>query len=165
MLRSAMCALLALALVACGGDHGHDHDHDHGDHGHDHGDHGHDDGKQDGGHAHAGERHTLGKVTHDGVEATIVQVGELTGELVLEVEVAPAGRAKVMAVRAWVGAEDGKGSVKAKASKVDDGAKWDVHAEAPATAAAGQRAWVAVETAAGTRAFGFPIAGEAAGAK
>jgi hypothetical protein len=54
---------------------------------------------------------------------------------------------KVVAVRFWIGTEDAKGSVKARA-EIEDPAQpnhYHTHAEVPATLPAGSRLWVEVE--------------------
>lgn len=52
----------------------------------------------------------------------------------------------VTAVRFWIGAEDAKGSVKAKAD-IEDG-KWHTHVEVPSPMPAGCKLWVEIEEAA-----------------
>ena len=64
--------------------------------------------------------------------------------------------AKVVAVRMWVGTQDAKGSVKAKAAVEGDG--WHAHVEVPATLTAESKFWVEVETDKGTRSLaGFGL--------
>jgi hypothetical protein len=52
--------------------------------------------------------------------------------------------AKVVAVRFWVGTQDAKGSLKAKASLEKDA--WHTHVEVPATLPADSKLWVEVES-------------------
>ena len=59
------------------------------------------------------------------------------------------GTSKVAAVRFWIGAEDAKGSVKAKAELEKD--NWHTHAEIPSPMPAGSKLWVEVETDKGER--------------
>lgn len=76
----------------------------------------------------------------------------------IDVTVKPAAgsTARVSAVRFWIGLEDGKASVKAKA-EVENPAepdRWHTHAEIPDPLPAGSRLWVEVESASGTKAIG-----------
>ena len=57
---------------------------------------------------------------------------------------AGSGTAKVAAVRFWIGTEDAKGSVKAKAELEKD--NWHTHAEIPSPLLAGSKLWVEIET-------------------
>lgn len=56
---------------------------------------------------------------------------------------------KPKAVRFWVGTEDAKGSVKAKAEE-ETPKNWHTHAEVPAPLPAGSKFWVEVEPSTGT---------------
>ncbi|MDZ4829328.1 MAG: hypothetical protein SGJ09_03900, partial [Phycisphaerae bacterium] len=61
---------------------------------------------------------------------------------------APAGvTAKVAGVRFWIGTEDGKGSVKAKAEVEDpkEPTRWHAHAEIPSPIPSGSMLWVEIE--------------------
>ena len=63
------------------------------------------------------------------------------------------GTAKVAAVRFWIGTEDAKGSIKAKA-EIEIPAEpnhWHTHAEVPNPMPAGSRLWVEVEDDKGAR--------------
>jgi len=148
-LLTAVVALGAFAVLpGCGNagsgdDHDHDHaDHDHGDHaGHDHDDHDH---MMVADH----EMRMLGEQTVDGmtVKASRDDV-EFTagGEAPIDVWV-DGGDGKgvgVTAVRFWIGTEDGRGSVKAKAAI--EGDHWHTHAEIPATLPEGAKLWVEIE--------------------
>lgn len=55
----------------------------------------------------------------------------------------------VTAVRFWIGTEDAKGSVKAKAD-VEDG-KWHTHVEIPSPIPAGTKLWVEIEESGGKK--------------
>ncbi|MEX2219922.1 MAG: hypothetical protein WD749_14315 [Phycisphaerales bacterium] len=57
------------------------------------------------------------------------------------------GTAKAAAVRFWVGTEDAKGSVKARAEIEDpkEPNRWHTHAEVPDPMPAGSRLWVEIE--------------------
>lgn len=56
---------------------------------------------------------------------------------------------KPTAVRFWIGTQDAKGSVKAKAALEKD--NWHSHAEVPSPLPAGSKLWVEIETAKGER--------------
>ncbi len=64
--------------------------------------------------------------------------------------------AKPAAVRFWIGTEDAKGSVKAKAEVEDptDPNRWHVHAEIPNPLPAGSKLWVEIEDEAGATTVG-----------
>lgn len=76
----------------------------------------------------------------------------------IDVTVAPAPgtTAKVIAVRFWIGTEDAKGSVKAKAEIEDpkDPNRWHVHAEIPNPMPAGSKLWVEIEDDKGATSVG-----------
>lgn len=59
------------------------------------------------------------------------------------------GTAKIASVRFWIGAQDAKGSVKAKAEIEKD--HWHTHVEVPSPMPSGSRLWVEIETAAGQK--------------
>lgn len=59
------------------------------------------------------------------------------------------GTSKVAAVRFWIGTQDAKGSVKAKAELEKD--NWHTHAEIPSPMPEGSKLWVEVETDKGER--------------
>ncbi len=119
------------------------------DHGHDHGPNG---------------EHAAPKAGHGG---PVIALGEQTigsfsakatrdqGQIVagkdapIDVTVTPAAgaTAKAVAVRFWIGTQDAKGSVKAKAEIEDpkDPNRWHVHAEIPNPMPAGSKLWVEIE--------------------
>ena len=68
------------------------------------------------------------------------------GEAAFDVTVTGGGKPK--AVRFWVGAEDAKGSVKAKAEE-EAGNAWHTHVEVPGPLPAGSKLWVEIEPADG----------------
>jgi len=153
-LLTAVLALGAFAVLPGCGNAGsgddHDHaDHDHADHDHDHGDHaGHDHDDHDHMMVADHEMRMLGEQTVDGmtVKASRDDV-EFTagGEAPIDVWV-DGGDGKgvgVTAVRFWIGTEDGRGSVKAKAAI--EGDHWHTHAEIPATLPEGAKLWVEIE--------------------
>lgn len=64
--------------------------------------------------------------------------------------------AKAVAVRFWIGTEDAKGSVKAKAD-IENPAepnRWHTHAELPNPIPAGSKLWVEIETDGGKKVVG-----------
>jgi len=58
----------------------------------------------------------------------------------------------VTAVRFWIGTQDAKGSIKAKAD-IEDG-KWHTHTEVPSPIPAGSKLWVEVEESGGKKTVG-----------
>jgi hypothetical protein len=58
----------------------------------------------------------------------------------------------VTAVRFWIGVQDAKGSIKAKAA-IEDG-KWHTHVEIPSPLPEGSKLWVEVETSGGKKSPG-----------
>lgn len=71
----------------------------------------------------------------------------------IDVTVKPTGDAKVAAVRFWIGTQDAKGSVKARAEVEDpaDPNRWHTHAEIPNPIPADARLWVEIEDDKGGR--------------
>ncbi|QOJ01126.1 MAG: hypothetical protein HRU70_11735 [Phycisphaeraceae bacterium] len=66
------------------------------------------------------------------------------------------GSAKVAAVRFWIGTQDAKGSLKAKAELEKD--NWHTHAEVPSPLPEGSKLWVEVESDSGeTTLVGFDL--------
>jgi hypothetical protein len=66
------------------------------------------------------------------------------------------GEGGIAAVRFWIGTQDAKGSIKAKA-EIEDPAepnRWHTHAEIPAPMPEGAMLWVEIETAAGEKIAG-----------
>jgi hypothetical protein len=171
MTRYLSLLLLMLAVgmfAACGGDqksgdadgdHGHEHDEgdDHDDHdgddheGDDHEGHEHDEGDDHDGHDDEdhGKLTALGKSKAGAFEVSLGVFGEIEAghEAVLDIDVAGTAPA---AVRAWVGIESGKGSMKTKI----DGEKGEYHGhlEVGKTLPEGSAIWVEVESADGTKA-------------
>jgi hypothetical protein len=119
------------------------------DHGHDHG---------------PGGEHAAPKAGHGGA---VIALGEQTigsfsakatrdeGQIVagkdapIDVTVTPVAGAttKAVAVRFWIGTQDAKGSVKAKAEieNPQEPNRWHVHAEIPSPMPAGTKLWVEIE--------------------
>ncbi len=118
----------------------------------------HDDGHDHADHAddHHGEPIALGegtfgaykvKASRDAVEF------KAGGEAPVDVWVDPAaaGAPKVTGVRFWIGSEDAKGSVKAKAEIefADQPNRWHTHTEIPDPLPAGSKLWISIEDDAG----------------
>lgn len=115
--------------------------HDHGD-GHEHGD-GHDHDHDDG-HDH-GATTQLGEQSAGGFTIKASRDGEIVAGKDAAIDTwVTGGTDKVVAVRFWVGTQDAKGSVKAKAELEKD--NWHTHAEIPSPLPAGSRLWVEVVT-------------------
>lgn len=132
----------------------------------------------DHGHDHAeGEKHDDHDHDHaDGHSGTVIKLGEQAigtftasasrdgGEIVagkdapIDVTITPAAgaTAKVAAVRFWIGTQDAKGSVKAKAEIEDpkEPNRWHVHAEIPNPMPADSKLWVEIEDDKGVTAVG-----------
>ncbi len=85
----------------------------------------------------------IGETTQAGLKLVATQDAPVTpgGEGAFDV-VITGGKPK--AVRFWVGTEDAKGSVKAKADE-ETTDNWHTHAEVPAPLPAGSKFWVEVE--------------------
>lgn len=139
-----VCGVAGLCLLSASGcekkpptgsgtkhdDHGHSHDdgHDH-DHGDDHG---------------HGAAVALGEQTVGGYTVTAIREGEARpgAEASFNVKIT-GGASKPAAVRVWIGLQDGKGSMKAKADAEKDG--WHAHAEVPSPIPVGGKLWIEIE--------------------
>mgnify|MGYP001174123003 CR=1 FL=1 len=112
-------------------------------------DHAHKDGD---GHDH-GATTQLGEQSAGGFTIKASRDGDITpgkdAAIDVWVTAAGGGDARVTAVRFWIGTQDAKGSVKAKAELEKD--NWHTHAEIPSTMPAGSKLWVEVETDGGTK--------------
>lgn len=126
--------------------------------GHDHGP-GDDHGKPDS-HApgHGGAVIALGEQTVGpfNVKATRDEGAIVAGkDAPIDATVTPAagGTAKATAVRFWIGTQDAKGSIKAKAEVEDpkDPNRWHVHAEIPNPLPAASKLWVEIESSTGEK--------------
>lgn len=124
-----------------------------------HNDHAH---KDDDGHDH-GATTLLGEQTVGG-EAGFTIKASRDGQIVAGKDAAidvwvtapGGGPAKVASVRFWIGTQDAKGSVKAKAELEKD--NWHTHAEIPSPLPAGSQLWVEVEAEGGTKSVaGFDL--------
>lgn len=144
-LAGSFLALVALPMSGCdkkaptttpatGGAHADDHDHGDGqghadDHGH-------------------GATTPLGELAVDGLTIRASRDGDITpgGDAPIDVWVT-GSTAPIAAVRFWVGTQDAKGSVKAKAELEKD--NWHTHIEVPNPLPEASMLWVEVETDAG----------------
>ena len=134
-------------------DHGHDHgDHDHADH--DHADHDHaSEGMS--GHSH-GETTELGEQELGGYKIKASRDGDVKAGGDVPIDVWVTGGAKIASVRFWIGTEDAKGSLKAKAELETD--NWHTHAEVPDPLPADSKLWVEIEAEGGTKTLaGFAL--------
>ncbi len=115
--------------------------------GHDHKDG--DDHHHNEGHGH-GAKTDLGTQLAGGMTIAAARQGTVTpgGEASFDITVT-GGPGKPAAVRVWIGAQDGKGSVKGKAEAEGNG--WHAHAEVPNPLPAESKLWIEVETAAGQK--------------
>lgn len=128
------------------------------DHGHDHGPGGE---HVDLGAGHGGAVIALGEQT---IGAFTAKATRDEGQIIagkdapIDVTITPAAGAttKATAVRFWIGTEDAKGSVKAKADVEDpnDPNRWHVHAEIPNPIPEGSMLWVEIESEDGTTSVG-----------
>lgn len=147
----ALLFLAAFALAACGDKHSkddeHGHEHEEGDHAHEQGGPAHKDDDHAGEHDH-GERIDVGSATAGDLTVKLAVFGKVEAgrEAVLDIDVK--GGAAV-AVRAWIGVESAKGSLKAKID--GEGGAYHGHLEVPATLPQGSRIWVEIELEDGSR--------------
>lgn len=153
---------VAAASVAIGCDNDHGHADTHGTstdaHGHSHGPNGEhvaDDAKKAG---HDGPVIALGSSTAGAFQVTTTRdegAIEAGKDAAIDVIVTPAAgaTAKASAVRFWIGTEDAKGSVKAKAEVEDPAApnRWHNHAEIPDPIPADAKLWVEIEADGGAK--------------
>jgi len=132
---------------------------------------------EDHGHDHAPDgSHAAPKPSAPGHGGAVIALGEQTigsfaakatrdqGEIIagkdapIDVTITPAAgsQLKATAVRFWIGTQDGKGSVKAKAEIEDpkDPNRWHVHAEIPNPMPAASKLWVEIEDDKGGKVVG-----------
>jgi hypothetical protein len=142
---------LSLCTLGCDGSKSpvaaeeHDHEgHDHEGHDHEGHDHAAADAKDD-----HGPVTQLGEQTVGGYIVKASRDGALTAGGEAPIDVSVSGGAKVSAVRFWIGSEDGKGSVKAKAAIEHE--NWHTHAEVPKPLATDAKLWVEIEAEGGAK--------------
>ena len=92
---------------------------------------------------HSGVIVELGTQSAGGMSVKASYDGEMApgGDIPIDVWV-DGGLGGASSVRFWIGAEDGKGSVKAKAE--DEDGHWHTHAEAPSPMPEGSKLWVEI---------------------
>ncbi|HZW10123.1 MAG TPA: hypothetical protein VFF69_09495 [Phycisphaerales bacterium] len=160
----ACAAAAGLALGGCG-EAADDHDHGGAGESHEHGPDGtegeaHEEAGGDHAHEHdaAGKR-DLGSATVGAYTVRAAHYGAITPGEESDVDISVAGgEGAPAAVRAWIGLEDGSGSMKAKAEP--EGANFHAHVEAPDPLPQDARLWVEIETAGGeTLAGSFGLGG------
>jgi hypothetical protein len=87
----------------------------------------------------------LGEQTAGGLTVKASRDGAVTPGKDAPIDVwVTGGTSEVASVRFWVGTEDGKGSVKAKAEIEKD--NWHTHAEIPSPLPTGSKLWVEIES-------------------
>lgn len=109
---------------------------------------------EDAGHEHrAGEKHDLGTVKVGEFDVTALYSGTLTPGKQVDIDLTFKGEsAKVVTIRAWIGAKDAKGSIKAKAAP--EGSGFHAEVEAPDPLPEGAALWVEIETNQGQELLG-----------
>ena len=131
-----------------------DHGHDHADHDHDH-DHAAPAAAEDAGHAH-GATTQLGEQELGGYKIKASRDGDVKAGGDVPIDVWVTGGAKIASVRFWIGTEDAKGSLKAKAEIETD--NWHTHAEVPNPLPADSKLWVEIEAEGGAKTLaGFAL--------
>lgn len=94
---------------------------------------------------HAGEKHDLGTIKVGDFEVTASYSGTIAPGKEVDVDLSLKGeRGKVAAIRSWIGAQDAKGSIKAKAAPEGEG--YHAEVEAPEPLPEGAAVWVEIET-------------------
>ena len=97
---------------------------------------------------HKGEKMDLGKLKIGAYEVQVTQFGEIkAGEEAVFV-ITPKGEGEPKAVRAWVGIESGKGSIKTKGEEEKEG-EWHAHHTVSKPLPANSKIWIELETANG----------------
>ena len=128
------------------------------DHGHDHGPSGEHAAPKAG---HGGAVIALGEQAIGSFNAKVTRdAGEIVAgkDAPIDVTITPTAGSplKATAVRFWIGTQDGKGSVKAKAEVEDpkDPTRWHTHTELPNPLPAGSKLWIEIEDDKGGTAVG-----------
>jgi hypothetical protein len=98
-------------------------------------------------HAH-GETVDLGTQTADALEVRAARDGDVKPGSDVPIDAWVTG-GTVNALRFWIGTEDAKGSIKAKADREKE--NWHSHVEVPATLPEGSKLWVEIESDKGER--------------
>ncbi len=125
-----------------------DHEHDGHDHDHDHDEH-------EDGHEH-GPTTQLGMVEAGGFSVKASRDGDIKAGSDAPIDVwVTGGTGKPSAVRFWIGTQDAKGSVKAKAELEKD--NWHTHVEVPSPLPADAKLWVEIEADGATSTASFAL--------
>ncbi|NUM36532.1 MAG: hypothetical protein HUU50_18480 [Candidatus Brocadiae bacterium] len=96
-------------------------------------------------HQHGGTAQKLGTLVMEGVNIAITQSGDIKSEICLGLQLENVKTAP-KAIRAWIGLEDAKGSLKGLASRVcEEDYDYDVHIEAPKVLPEGSKIWIEIE--------------------
>ena len=112
------------------------------------------DGEHEG--EHKGAKKDLRKQKVGAYEVQVTQVGEVkAGEEAIFI-ITPKGEAEPKAVRAWVGVESGKGSIKTKAEREKEG-KWHAHHTVSKPLPTDSKLWIELETANGKQKGSFDL--------
>jgi hypothetical protein len=98
---------------------------------------------------HHGPSVALGEQTVGGFVVRASRDGEITAGGDVPIDAWITGGEKVATVRFWIGTEDAKGSMKAKAELEKD--NWHVHVEVPSPMPEGSKLWIEVEAEGGKR--------------
>lgn len=105
------------------------------------------------GHDHDGHDHgpttDLGEQSIDGFVIRVTRDGGVRPGGDVPIDAWITGDAEIAAVRFWIGTQDARGSVKARAEIEKD--NWHTHAEAPSPLPDDCRIWVEVETTGGRK--------------
>jgi len=139
---SAGCGDGSNAHSHASGDGGHSHEHGEGD---DH-DHAKDAGMSEDGH---GATVELGEKAVGEFQVKASRDGDVKAGAELPVDIWITGGPKVVAVRFWIGTEDAKGSMKAKAELEKD--NWHTHGEVPSPMPTGSMLWIEIEAEGGLK--------------
>ncbi len=102
-----------------------------------------------GGHDDHGPVTQLGEQEQGGFKIKASRDGAIKAGDEAPIDVWVTGGAKVSAVRFWIGTEDAKGSIKAKAAIEHD--NWHTHAEVPNPLPNGSKLWVEIEAEGGAK--------------
>ncbi len=91
----------------------------------------------------------LGEQQVNGYTVKVSRDGDVTAGGEAPIDVWVSGAATVSAVRFWIGTEDAKGSMKAKADR--EGDHWHTHCEVPKPLMDGAKLWVEFEAEGGAK--------------
>jgi hypothetical protein len=109
----------------------------------------HADGHEHGDDHHHGPTVELGEQSVGGFSVRASRDGEVTPGGDVPIDAWITGGAKVSAVRFWIGTEDAKGSMKAKAELEKE--NWHVHVDVPSPMPEGSKLWIEIQSEGGDR--------------